>query len=87
MVHFKRLCGCEKAACYEGRIFTDGCYEDRDQWAGGFNVHIQGEIAAVSLLDKNYSPEVHAELKDFFRAEGVNRVRWERRGEEKTYNL
>jgi len=87
MVHFKRICGCEKAKLYEGRIFNNGSYENRDQWDGAFNVHIQGQAADISMLDKGWSRSANKKMVAFCRSQGVKTLRWERRGKEKTRNL
>ncbi len=80
VVHFKKVCGCEKGGLYEARIFEQGSYEGRDKWDGSFNVHIQGEKAYISMLDRGWSRRVNDHVEAFCKGNGVNRVAWERRG-------
>ena len=80
MVHFKKVCGCEKGGLFEARIFKEGSYENRDKWHASFNVHIQGEKAYISLLDRGWDRKTHTETEDFCRSKGAKFVNWERRG-------
>jgi len=86
-VDFKVLCCCEKAAVCEGRIFEKGSYENRDQWENGFNVRIQGEEAAVSLLTGGWDRGVNDKLEKFVKSVGAQSLHWERRGEKKSRAL
>lgn len=83
MVHFKQVCGCEKARMYEARIFRDGCYDNRDPWDGSFNVHIQGEEASISMLDKGWDREVDNTTAEFCRRNGAKVAKFERRGKQR----
>ena len=87
MLHFKKVCGCEKAELYEARIFRSGDYDHRDKWDGAFNVHIQGEEAYISLLDKGWTREVNDTLTRFCRTQGVKVAKWERRGKARKRRL
>ena len=87
MVHFKEVCKCEKAGLFEGRIFKEGSYENRDQWSGSFNVHIQGEKAYISLLNKGWNRQIHTKMEEFCRSKGAKTVSWERRGKPVEHRL
>ena len=87
MVHFKCICSCDKAKLFEGRIFSHGSYEERTQWDGGFNVHIQGEEAYISLLDKGWNIKTHRETARFCKKQGAKRMEWEHKGKDNGHKV
>lgn len=87
MVHFKKICGCDESELYEARIFKTGSYKKRSKWYAGFNVHIQGTKAFISMLDRGWNRKVYAHTASFCQGKGVETVRYERKGEMKTVIL
>lgn len=86
MLHFKKVCECRCGGFYEARIFNRG-QKYGEPWDGSFNVHIQGETADISLLDKGWNRAADRETADFLVDKGVKVVFFTHKGEEKVRYL
>ena len=86
MLHFRKVCGCKNGGLYEARIFNRG-QKYGDPWDGAFNVHIQGQKAHLSLLDRGWNRAADRETVEFLVDKGVKVVFFTRNGEEKVRYL
>lgn len=86
MVYFTAKCKCKKGGWYEARIFNKG-QKYGAPWDGGFNVHIQGEKAYLTLLNKGWNRKADRATVLFLQRKGVKVVIWTHNGIEKVRHL